>query len=138
VGNTGLDSATFAGIISAALTFAALVVSSVQLIYQYYTNVNLSALGSRNCNHMVMGPWANLTHRHWRWLEFRFEVIFESPVIFVSFPKNDRGPAKGLPIHYMKGTKASFKETMIALPEEDDAQERQAQAEQLHLSCRDS
>jgi hypothetical protein len=48
VAGTGMDPATLAGVISAALTFAALVVSSVQLLYQYYTNVNLSALGSRS------------------------------------------------------------------------------------------
>jgi hypothetical protein len=75
-----------------------------------------------------MGPWANLTRRRWRWLEFRFEVIFESPVIFVSYPSNLRGPVKDLEIHYMNGSEDSFKNTMIQEQDSQQQQESQVQA----------
>ncbi|ORY63072.1 uncharacterized protein BCR38DRAFT_485841 [Pseudomassariella vexata] len=117
MGNTDMDNATLAGVVSAIITFLALVVSSVQLLYQYYTNVNLSALGSRNCNDMVMGPWAELTDKKWRWLEFRYEVIFKSPIIFVSWPSNNKGPVNKAPIYSMRGTPQSFKDTRIWQPD---------------------
>lgn len=113
VGNTGMDSATLAGVISTAITFAALIVSSIQLLYQYYTNVSLNALGARNCNERVMGYWAKFTRRRWRWLELRFEIIFESPVLFVAPAINSRGPVPGQPIWYMDGSPRSCLETRV-------------------------
>ncbi|XXH01056.1 hypothetical protein Hte_007407 [Hypoxylon texense] len=111
VGNTGLDSATLAGVVSTVITFVALIVSSIQLLYQYYTNVSLNALGARNCNERVMGPWARATRRRWRWLELRFEIIFESPVLFVAPVTNTKGPVPGRPIWYMDGSVESCEET---------------------------
>ncbi|KAI1135513.1 hypothetical protein F5Y05DRAFT_173672 [Hypoxylon sp. FL0543] len=116
VGNTGLDSATLAGVVSTVITFVALIVSSIQLLYQYYTNVSLNALGARNCNERVMGPWAALTRRRWRWTELRFEIIFESPILFVAPAFNLRGPVPGRHIWYMDGSDRSYKETRTRLP----------------------
>ncbi|KAI1371613.1 hypothetical protein F4677DRAFT_464197 [Hypoxylon crocopeplum] len=115
VGNTGMDSATLAGVISTAISFAALIVSSIQLLYQYYTNVSLNALGARNCNERVMGPWARFTRRRWRWLELRFEIIFESPILFVAPAWNTRGPNPDRPIWYMNGSELSYEETRTPL-----------------------
>ncbi|KAI1411597.1 hypothetical protein F5Y13DRAFT_200886 [Hypoxylon sp. FL1857] len=116
VGNTGMDSATLAGIISTAISFVALIVSSIQLLYQYYTNVSLNALGARNCNERVMGPWAGLTRRRWRWTELRFEIIFESPILFVAPAFNLRGPISGRDIWYMDGSDKSYEDTRTPLP----------------------
>ncbi|KAL7620066.1 hypothetical protein AAE478_010615 [Parahypoxylon ruwenzoriense] len=118
VGNTGMDSATLAGVVSTVITFVALIVSSIQLLYQYYTNVSLNALGARNCNERVMGPWAGFTRRRWRWLELRFEIIFESPIIFVASASNRRGPVQNRDIWYMDGSDQSYLETRTPLPSE--------------------
>ncbi|KAI1478491.1 hypothetical protein F4774DRAFT_152775 [Daldinia eschscholtzii] len=116
VGNTGMDSATLAGVVSTVISFLALIVSSIQLLYQYYTNVSLNALGARNCNKRVMGPWAKFTRRRWRWLELRYEIIFESPIIFVAPAWNQRGPIPGREIWYMSGSDESFEETRTPMP----------------------
>ncbi|OTA89387.1 hypothetical protein M434DRAFT_398623 [Hypoxylon sp. CO27-5] len=116
VGNTGLDSATLAGVVSTVISFVALIVSSIQLLYQYYTNVSLNALGARNCNERVMGPWAWFTRRRWRWTELRFEIIFESPVLFVAPAFNLRGPIPGRDIWYMDGSDKSYEDTRTPPP----------------------
>ncbi|KAI0118032.1 hypothetical protein F4776DRAFT_656070 [Hypoxylon sp. NC0597] len=116
VGNTGLDSATLAGVVSTVISFVALIVSSIQLLYQYYTNVSLNALGARNCNERVMGPWAGFTRRRWRWTELRFEIIFESPVLFVAPAFNLRGPIPGREILYMNGSDKSYEDTRTPPP----------------------
>ncbi|KAI1385174.1 uncharacterized protein F4822DRAFT_335886 [Hypoxylon trugodes] len=116
IGNTGMDSATLAGVISTAISFVALIVSSIQLLYQYYTNVSLNALGARNCNSWVMGPWAGATRRRWRWLELRFEIIFQSPILFVAPAFNRRGPVPGREIWYIDGSDQSYQETRTPLP----------------------
>lgn len=119
VGNTGMDSATLAGVVSTIVAFLALIVSSIQLLYQYYTNVSLNALGPRNCNERVMGPWAKFTRRRWRWSELRFETNFESPVFFVSTLANrDRGPLLSEKIWYINGSKQSYEETRTPLPDD--------------------
>ncbi|KAI0893108.1 hypothetical protein F4806DRAFT_209864 [Annulohypoxylon nitens] len=119
VGNTGMDSATLAGVVSTIVAFLALIVSSIQLLYQYYTNVSLNALGARNCNERVMGPWAKFTRRRWRWSELRFETLFESPILFVSTIANrDRGPLLSQKIWYINGSKKSYEETRTPLPDD--------------------
>ncbi|KAI0381175.1 hypothetical protein F5Y04DRAFT_281150 [Hypomontagnella monticulosa] len=115
VGNTGMDSATLAGVISTVISFVALIVSSIQLLYQYYTNVSLNALGARNCNERVMGPWAKLTRRRWRWTELRFEVIFDSPILFVAPAWNERRPIPNRDIWLITGTDKSYEETRTPL-----------------------
>ncbi|KAI1458619.1 hypothetical protein F4805DRAFT_424066 [Annulohypoxylon moriforme] len=112
----GLDSATLAGVVSTAIAFVTLIVSSVQLLYQYYTNVSLNALGARNCNERVMGPWARFTRRRWRWSELRFETIFESPVLFVGFPSNLHGPLPFQDIWYIDGSEKSYEDTRTPRP----------------------
>jgi hypothetical protein len=45
--------------------------------------------------------------------EFRVEVVFETPVIFLAHPKNKRGPVLLREIHYIDGTDKSYKDTKI-------------------------
>ncbi|KAI1088037.1 hypothetical protein F5B19DRAFT_486237 [Rostrohypoxylon terebratum] len=96
--NTGMDSATLAGVVSTIVAFLALIVSSIQLLYQYHTNASSNALGARNCNE---------------------RTIFESPVFFVSTVANrDRGPLLSQKIWYIDGSKESYEETRTPLPED--------------------
>jgi len=64
-----------------------------------------------------MGLWAKGTKRKLRWLQFRMEVVFETPVMFTAPPDNIHGPIKGRPIHYAKGTEDSYRETQVEMPE---------------------
>jgi hypothetical protein len=60
-----------------------------------------------------MGPWSQGTHRRLRMYEFRVEVVFETPVIFLAHPDNKRGPIQGRDIHYIDGTPKSYKATKV-------------------------
>lgn len=64
-----------------------------------------------------MGLWAQGTKRKMRWLQFRMEFVFETPVIFTAPPDNIYGPIKGRPIFYTKGTDESYKQTLVEMPE---------------------
>ncbi|KAK3695744.1 hypothetical protein B0T22DRAFT_115466 [Podospora appendiculata] len=70
------------------ISVGALVISLLQALQQYFS----SAKGYTSCSKEVIGGWADNTYRRLRWSEFRFEVHFTVPVIFVARPENKRGP----------------------------------------------
>ncbi|KAK4146952.1 uncharacterized protein C8A04DRAFT_9406 [Dichotomopilus funicola] len=72
-----------------------------------------------NCGPNVMGGWSVLTRRVWRPSEFRFETLFEVPVIFVCPPSNTRGPIRNQPIYFVAGTPDSMEHTRALLPREE-------------------
>ncbi|KAK0702384.1 hypothetical protein B0H67DRAFT_595588 [Lasiosphaeris hirsuta] len=78
----------FLAIAALVISVAAFVVSILQALQQYYS----SARGYSSCSPRVIGKWAMFRHRRIRWYEFRFEVRFEVPVIFVARPNNEYGP----------------------------------------------
>lgn len=72
-----------------------------------------------------MGLWSQGTHRRLRMYEFRVEVVFETPVIFLAPPDNPRGPIQDRAIHYIDGTEKSYQDTKVLGPnaqKEADAQ----------------
>ncbi|KAK0710302.1 hypothetical protein B0T26DRAFT_679596 [Lasiosphaeria miniovina] len=104
------------------LNWVALVVSLVallgtvaQVLQQYYA----SAAGYSNCGESVMGEWHKTKHRKFRLYELRFEVQFETPVIFVCPPTNKKGPVLKEPIQYIDGTKESLDRTRALLPQQE-------------------
>ncbi|RDW64816.1 hypothetical protein BP6252_10467 [Coleophoma cylindrospora] len=118
------------------LTLVALVVSLVallttvlQVLQQYFS----SADGYRRCAESVMGKWAEGTHRKLRAFEFRVEVVFETPVIFVAPPSNDKGPIPGRPIHYIDGTDLSYENTRVLRKSEQTEVDLQT-AKQVHTA----
>jgi len=66
-----------------------------------------------NCGEDVMGQWHLTVRRIWRPTKLRFEVQFETPVIFVCPPTNKAGPVKGSPIIYVDGTDKSMQRTYV-------------------------
>jgi hypothetical protein len=76
-----------------------------------------------NCGEDVMGPWHLTVRRIWRPTKLRFEVQFDTPVIFVSPPTNKKGPMKNTIIHYMDGTAESMRAAMV-LPLDAEEQMR--------------
>jgi hypothetical protein len=95
-----------------AISLVALLTTVLQVLQQYFS----SAEGYRRCADSVMGLWAKGTHRKLRLQEFRFEVVFETPVIFTAHPKNERGPIQGRAIHYIDGTENSYRNTRVFGP----------------------
>ncbi|KAL2884523.1 hypothetical protein SGCOL_000471 [Colletotrichum sp. CLE4] len=106
-------------VVALVISVLAFIIAIFQALQQYYA----SATGYSSCTPKVMGDWARFTRRRFRWYEFRFEVEFEVPVIFVAPPTNPRGP---LGVHddkeitYMTGTTDSYKKTYTWDQEEYD------------------
>ncbi|KAE9369006.1 hypothetical protein N431DRAFT_494314 [Stipitochalara longipes BDJ] len=63
-----------------------------------------------------MGLWAKGTHRKFKLQEFRYEVVYETPIFFTSHPANSRGPIQGREIHYVDGSEHSYKNTRVLGP----------------------
>ena len=68
------DNTALAAIIIAIVAF---LVTTGQLLQQIFG----TAVGYRHCQASVIGDWATLTRRKWRWSEFRFETKFTTPNI---------------------------------------------------------
>lgn len=69
-----------------------------------------------------MGAWSVSTKRIWRATEFRFETLFEVPVIFVCPTSNTRGPLKDKPVYFVDGTRQSLQQTGVRLPWDEQMQ----------------
>ncbi|TEY48989.1 hypothetical protein BOTCAL_0288g00190 [Botryotinia calthae] len=102
------------GLVALIVAVIALLTTCLQVAQQYFS----SAEGYRRCAESVMGLWSGGTHRQLRIREFRVEVVFEVPVIFVAPPNNQRGPIMNRPIHYIDGTPDSYKNTKVREPDD--------------------
>jgi hypothetical protein len=110
------------------VNWVALVVSLVALlgtIAQVLQQYIASATGYSNCDETVMGKWHESKKRKFRATELRFEVQFETPVIFVCPATNDKGPIKDKPIHFVDGSNESLKNTRALLRKEEQEAQRQ-------------
>jgi uncharacterized protein YsxB (DUF464 family) len=112
------------GLTALIVSLVALVTTVLQVLQQYFS----SAEGYRRCAQSVMGDWASGTHRKLRWGEFRVEVVFETPVILVAPPTNEKGPIPGRPIYYIDGTENSYRRTRVLKKEDLKKQEQNANA----------
>lgn len=101
------DSEVIVAAVALVISVIALFATCTQVLQQYYA----SARGYSLTSQKVMGDWALTKSRVFIWEELRFEVQFDSPVIFVSPPTNKRGPIPGEEIHYLDGTDESLRET---------------------------
>lgn len=112
------------GFTALVISLVALLTTMMQVLQQYFS----SAEGYRRCAPSVMGLWAQGTHRKLRLQEFRIEVVFETPVIFVARPSNKRGPIPGREIHYIDGTVASYVNTRVLQAEAQEQEVKEATA----------
>ncbi|KAG4032271.1 hypothetical protein MFRU_007g01820 [Monilinia fructicola] len=110
------------GLVALVISVIALLTTCLQVLQQYFS----SAEGYRRCAESVMGPWNKGTHRKLNMKEFRVEVVFETPVIFIAPPTNIRGPIMNKPIFYLDGSKKSYDETMVLEPEEQVKMDKEA------------
>ncbi|KAK7420393.1 hypothetical protein QQX98_002816 [Neonectria punicea] len=75
-------------LVALVISVLAFIIAILQALQQYFA----SATGFSSCSEAVIGKWANFARRQMLWSEFRFEVQFEVPVIFVARPENRKGP----------------------------------------------
>ncbi|PTB63286.1 hypothetical protein BBK36DRAFT_1181490 [Trichoderma citrinoviride] len=75
-------------IVALIISILAFVIAILQALQQYFA----SATGYSSCSEAVIGKWSQFSHRRLLWKEFRIEVQFETPVLFVAKPENTRGP----------------------------------------------
>lgn len=98
------------------ISLIALLIALLQALQQYFS----SADGYRRCASSVMGEWSNGTRRRFRLFEFRIEVLYQTPVLFLSSPMNQNGPLGGKdsqrPIFYLNGSDRSYRETRTPHP----------------------
>jgi len=113
------------GWVALVVSLVALIGTTAQVLQQYYA----SATGFANCGENVMGLWWQTTKRIFLPTEWRFEVQFEAPVIFVCPPENTKGPVKGQPIHFVSGTPKSYENTRTLPAGEEEKQRQQPSRE---------
>lgn len=70
-----MASDTTVSIIALAVALVALVTTISQVLGQFLATAD----GYRRCQSSVMGGWAKLTHRKFRWSEMRFETLYTTP-----------------------------------------------------------
>ena len=61
--------------IALAVALVALITTISEVLGQFLATAD----GYRRCQPSVMGGWAKLTHRHFRWSEMRFETMYTTP-----------------------------------------------------------
>lgn len=72
-------SETYVAISALVIALCSLFITTGQLLGQYFATAD----GYRRCQPSVMGPWAKRTRMRWRWAQFRFEVLYSTPDIFL-------------------------------------------------------
>lgn len=66
---------TTISVVALAVALVALVTTVSQVLGQFLATAD----GYRRCQSSVMGRWARLTHRKFRWSEMRFETLYTTP-----------------------------------------------------------
>ena len=74
-----MSSTDYLAITALVVAFTSLIVTTAQLLGQYFATAD----GYRRCQPSVMGAWADRTRLRWRWAQFRFEILFTTPDIFL-------------------------------------------------------
>ncbi|KAK1980627.1 hypothetical protein LZ30DRAFT_594442 [Colletotrichum cereale] len=128
------DKELFVAVAALVISIVALVAALLQVAQQYYA----SAAGYSSCGSKVIGKWSESKKRRLKFTEFRFEVQFETPVIFLCPPTNDKGPVKGQNIIFIDGSKDSLRESRSELPEknakEKDVSDKELVKQSVHTA----
>ncbi|RAH64783.1 uncharacterized protein BO66DRAFT_396016, partial [Aspergillus aculeatinus CBS 121060] len=74
-----LDTSNSIALTAFIVSLVALTVTLLQLLQQYFA----TAQGYNRCSRRLIGDWSRFRHRHYLWREFRFEVTFVRPYIYL-------------------------------------------------------
>ena len=117
--------------VALVISLIALFAAILQVTQQYFA----SAAGYSNCNEKVMGKWHCSTKRVLRPTEFRFEVQFDAPVIFLCPPTNINGPIKGQTIYFLDGSEQSLRDSWTDVQKDRRAEEQsRTDDERIHTA----
>ena len=117
--------------VALVVSLVALFATFMQVMQQYYA----SAAGYAQCNDKVMGKWAESKTRRFTWDEMRFEVQFDTLVIFVSPPSNKFGPVPNEHIYFLDGSEQSLKDTWTdSNMDQRKAYGQRSRKEQIHTA----
>lgn len=122
------DREVYVSIVALLISLIALSAAILQLLQTYFAS---SAAGFARCGIKTMGEWGKYTRRKFKLSDLRFEVEFETPVIFLAPPNNDRGPIPNEPIWYVDGSEKSYEETRTLLPMDDKQQQESRSRKEL-------
>jgi hypothetical protein len=129
----GQNTELIVAISALCISVVALIAALLQMMQVYFA----SAAGYSNCNKKVMGDWHQSKKRILRSTEFRFEVQFETPVIFLCPPANRNGPVKGQKIRFLDGTAQSLVDTWTTLQGDKKEEEQKTEKERIHTADND-
>ena len=78
-------------IVALVVAFVALITTVGQTVGQFFATAD----GYRRCQPSVMGGWAKLTHRRFRWSEMRFETLYTTPAFCIAWAPTSmtKGPS---------------------------------------------
>jgi hypothetical protein len=117
--------------VALVISVIALLAAVLQVTQQYFA----SAAGYSNLNAKVMGKWHQSKKRILRPTEFRFEVQYDAPVIFLCPPTNRNGPVQNDPIRFLRGTDASLRDTWSELQvDKREEEQRKTDKERIHTA----
>ncbi|RYP66940.1 hypothetical protein DL771_007514 [Monosporascus sp. 5C6A] len=122
------DRELFVSIVALVISLIALFGTLLQVLQTYFAS---SATGFARCGVKTMGEWGKFTRRKFKPSDLRFEVEFETPVIFLAPPNNNKGPVPNERIWYMNGSKESYMETRTLLPNVDKEQKENLSRKEL-------
>ncbi|XRM38741.1 hypothetical protein ABZX51_002138 [Aspergillus tubingensis] len=87
-----LDASDSIALIALVVSLVALIATSLQLLQQYFS----TAQGYNRCSRRFIGEWCRFRHRRYLWREFRFEVTFVRPHIYLG-SVHDTSPERAVP-----------------------------------------
>lgn len=126
------DKELFVAVAALVISVVALLASLLQVAQQYYA----SAAGYSSCGSKVIGKWSESKRRLLKFTEFRFEVQFEAPVIFLCPPANTKGPVKNAPIIFIDGSEQSLLDSRSDLQDQTpkDVSDKELVKQSVHTA----
>ncbi|OHE92229.1 modin [Colletotrichum orchidophilum] len=124
------DKELFVAIVALVISIVALLASLLQVAQQYFA----SAAGYSSCGSKVIGKWSESKQRKIKFTEFRFEVLFEAPVIFLCPPTNKKGPVKDQPIIFIDGSEKSLLDSRSELRDQTDVSDKELAKQSVHTA----
>ncbi|THV43687.1 hypothetical protein BGAL_1109g00010 [Botrytis galanthina] len=101
------------GIVALICSAIALLQIFVLICHQFL----LSAKGFDRCSEPVIGLWSKSTYRRFNMKEFRFEVVFETPLVSIACLIDSSDPVGGRETFYIDGTTKSYRNTRVFEPD---------------------
>ncbi|KAM0279749.1 hypothetical protein ACHAQH_004440 [Verticillium albo-atrum] len=118
------NSELYVAIAALLISLVALAASLLQVAQQYFA----SATGYASCDEKVIGKWSTSTKRSLKPYEFRFEVQYQAPVIFLCRLDNTNGPVPDVDIIPLVGSPESRQKSWSDIQEDGRNTQKSSQA----------